>query len=143
MHADQSRSSSTWTASISSTRPRTRPTPRARATWHGGPDLSRGYCVSSVAFCDGAGTDEELRTYDGSGMAAGPLTLFVELQDNLHRPLGPTAQVEVRLLDPHRPVRWRVSRPCAPLRRCRRARRWRPGSRRCGARRGSSAPPGW
>lgn len=68
--------------------------------WHGGPSLSRGYCVSSVAFCVGDATGEGFTTYDGSGMAPGSLTLYVELQSNVHARLGPTDQVEVRLIDP-------------------------------------------
>ncbi|MEQ1508387.1 MAG: hypothetical protein ABMB14_39515, partial [Myxococcota bacterium] len=69
--------------------------------WHGGPSLTSGYCASSVAFCDGASApDPSYQRYDGSGMKAGLLTLFVELQDNLHNPLGYTDQVEIELTDP-------------------------------------------
>lgn len=71
--------------------------------WHGGPDLSQGYCFSSKPFCAGAIPDPKdptFTTYDGSGMTAGLLTLYVELQDNLHKPLGVADQVEIVLTDP-------------------------------------------
>lgn len=71
--------------------------------WHGGPDLSQGYCFSDKPFCAGAAPDPKnptFATYDGSGMRAGLLTLFVALQDNLHGPLGVEDQVEVTLTDP-------------------------------------------
>lgn len=69
--------------------------------WHGGPTLTSGYCTSSVAYCDGSdGPDPTYKRYDGSGMRAGLLTLFVELQDNTHTPLGVRDQVEIELQDP-------------------------------------------
>jgi hypothetical protein len=68
--------------------------------WHGGPDLDRGYCYSDEPFCEGADNPDDYERYDGSGMTAGLLTLFAELQDNMHGSLGIGDEVEIQLTDP-------------------------------------------
>ncbi len=59
--------------------------------WHGGPDLASGYCVSFGSAC---------RDYDGAGVRLGLQTLFVQLQNNGHEPLGPEDQVEIEVVPP-------------------------------------------
>ncbi len=66
--------------------------------WHGGPDLTQGYCRSAGAICEGSdvgGVD----SYDGTGLSPGPLTLQVQLQENDHNPIDANDQVEVTLVD--------------------------------------------
>ena len=59
--------------------------------WHGGPDLTEGFCISADASCV---------DYDGTVVRTGRRTLQVALQDNAHSPLGPEDQVEVEIVDP-------------------------------------------
>ena len=59
--------------------------------WHGGPDMENGYCISSDNSCN---------DYEGRDLSLGRLTLFVELQDNGHNPLGARDQVEVVVVAP-------------------------------------------
>jgi hypothetical protein len=68
--------------------------------WHGGPDLSQGYCLGDKPFCSGGANNATYETYDGSAMTAGLLTLYAELNSNLHEDLGIGDQVEVELTDP-------------------------------------------